>query len=702
MIANHKGEIPFVVLFIPFLLGLMIGLDLLSSAWIMPLSIGFVFLSVIFITLTLLYRSFKLYKVRWLGGALVHVVLFLGGCLIILNYNELNRGDHFSKSKAKFLVVKVENEPVAKNGYIRFRAKAEQAIDSKRRTTASSGNLLISLKDSLAKTVQYGDELLIPANYKPVDAPFNPAEFNYKRYLAYQNIHYQSFLFHGQYTGVTHKTGNSLVAYALAERRQLVAKLKACMHDPQAAAVASTMLLGYRTDLGNDVLQAYSQTGTVYVLTVSGAQIAVIYLLLGWSLGFMKRYRYGKLLRAVIIITILWYYAMLTGFSVSVCRAVLMVSLVAAGKSFNRHINSLNLLAISAFALLLYDPLFITDVGFQLAYIAVAGLIVLRPVVYKWIKFRNRVADKLWELCSDSIAAQVITFPLSAFYFHQFPVYFLMSNLLAFVPAAIIMYTGIIYLLLPQIPVLSAILAFVVEQTAKFMNKSLAVMERFPLASIDKIWLSQMEYLLLYLIIIAAFAFLYYRRAWLLQAGLVCLLLFSINIGYKKIATIRSNSIAFLNLRKHTAIIMRSGTRAIVISDLSDTDKNYRYSIQPYLDSSKTEDISIFRPDQNFSLSFVKKKYNYIQFLGSSLLLFNKHIVNIDTKEKLHADYIYLSGNPYPVLTSLNKSFNCKTLVIDADNSDHFINEAEKQAKSEHQKFTVLKRNNSLVAVSND
>lgn len=701
MIANHKGEIPFVVLFIPFLLGLLTGLNFLSYTWIPALIIAFSISSVIFIALNLFYKSLQLYKLKWVGGVLMHLILFFAGCIIILNCNELTRKDHFCRYKAKYLAIKVDNEPVSKNGFIRFKATVIQAIDSTWRKDVN-GNLLINIKDSLAKTVQYGDEVLIPANYKPVDPPFNPAEFNYKQYLAGQNIHYQSFLFPKQYAIIEHNTGNRLIAYALNLRRQLAAKLKAAMHDAQATAVASTILLGYRADLSSDVLQAYSQTGTVYVLTVSGAQIAVIYFLLNWLLSFLKHRRYGKLLRAVIIIAILWYYALLTGFSVSVCRAVLMVSLVVTGRTFSRYINSINLLAISAFVLLLYNPLFITDVGFQFAYLAVSGLIILRPTIYNWLKLKNRIADKLWELCSVSIAAQLITFPLSAFYFHQFPVYFLLSNLLVFVPAAIIMYLGMIYLLLPHIPYISKALAYVIEQTTLVMNKVLSVMQHLPFASINKIWIDRLEYLFIYLIIISAFAFLYYKKSWLLQSALVYLLLFCGSISYQKVKIMQSNNLAFLNLRKHTGIMMRNGKQAAVITDLPDTDKNYRYSIQPYLDSCGIEQANIYHPVENFAMAFADKRINYIQFLNKRILLFDKHINNITTPEKLDADYIYLSGNPYPVLQSLDKNFNCRMLVIDAGNSNQFVNEAQKQAILQHVSFTILKRNNSLVAVSNE
>ena len=200
------------------------------------------------------------------------------------------------------------------------------------------------------------------------------------------------------------------------------------MYNPEAIAVASTLILGYKADLSNDVLQAYSKTGTIHVLSVSGAHVAILLILLSFGFSFLDRFKYGRLIKAILIILIIWYYSLLTGFSPAVCRAAVMISMVIIGKTYSRHISILNILAISAFFLLLYDPLFITDVGFQLSYLTVLGLIVLQPIVYKWVHLENKWADKLWALCSVSIAAQVITFPLSIYYFHQFPVYFLISN----------------------------------------------------------------------------------------------------------------------------------------------------------------------------------------------------------------------------------------------------------------------------------
>ncbi|WP_158992645.1 ComEC/Rec2 family competence protein [Mucilaginibacter sp. L196] len=699
MIANHKGEIPFVILLIPFLLGITLGLNFAQFASTTILLILLLTLSTAFITLNIGYKKFNIYKLRWLGGILINLILFIFGWISIANYSELNRPNHFSKSPAQFVIIRINNEPILKNGLIRFTAKVEQSINKGNKAT-TSGTLLVTLKDSLAQTLAYGDEVLIPANYTLVDPPFNPAEFNYKQYLTHQNIYYQSFLYGHKYVILAHDAGNPIVVYALKLRQQLVKKLKANLHNPDAIAVASTMLLGYRADLSNDVLQAYSSTGTVYVLTVSGSQVAIIYFLLTYALSFLSRHKYGRLLRATIIIGVLWYYALLTGFSPAICRAVLVVSMVVIGKIYNRYINTLNILAFSAFVLLLYNPYLITEVGFQLAFLAVGGLIVLRPVVYDWFKFKNKFVDKLWAICSVSIAAQIITFPLSAFYFHQFPVYFLVSNVLLIIPAAIIMYTGILYLLLPQIAYVSHYLGWILEKTILLMNKGLSNIEQFPLSTINKIWLNTAEYLLLYAMIISLFYFLFDRKIWLLRLSLCCLLLLSISFSYKRITSANTHSIAFLNMRSHMGIVMRNGNQAIVLSDLSDTNKNYRYSIQPYLDSCKLTDITVYNPKQNVNSNYALKRSNLIQFFDKRILLFDKSISNCALNSKLTANYIYITGNPYSNFNNINKNYMYQQLIISAANSDRFVDQIQ-QIKWPVENFILLKRNKALIAVSN-
>jgi competence protein ComEC len=700
MFANHKGEIPFVILIIPFLLGISFGLNFLHSTHIIFLIIPLGLLCVLFFALNFNYSRFNLYKIQWVGGSLVTLILFLTGWVSVVQYNELNNGKHFSKVTAQYSIVKINNEPTIKNGLVRFTAEVEKAVTNSKQTTVN-GTLLIAIKDSSAKTLYYGDELLIPAKFNVIEPPYVPAEFNYKKYLANQNIYYQAFLYPKQYVVIDHNTGNALIAYSLRLRQRLVEKLKRNMTDTSAIAVASTLILGYKADLSNDILQAYSKTGTVHVLSVSGAHVAIIFILLNVLLGFLNKYKYGKLFKALLIIALIWYYSLLTGFSPAVCRAVVMITMVIIGKTYSRYINTLNILAISAFALLLYDPLFITDVGFQLSYLAVIGLIVFQPIVYRWLKFKNKWADKLWALCSVSIAAQVITFPLSAFYFHQFPVYFLISNLFIVIPVEVIIYVGILYLSLPQIPVVSKILGYILEKSIIFMNKVLAIIEHTPFASIGKIWLNTAEYLLAYIIIICLFYFLFDRKAWLLRVSAVAVLLLCISSSLKNVKNFSNNHIALLNLKKHTGLIFKSGNDAVVLSDFKAGDKNYQYSIQPYLDSNRVLNASVFNIKDDVTMPWFVKKSNLIQFKNKLIMVYDNRVQNKPLLQKLKVDYLYVTGNPHTALDIINKSFDYQTLIIDGSNSDYLAKNLIKRAQALHINYESLKRNKSLIVSSN-
>lgn len=700
MIAAHKGEIPVLILLLPLLMGTFLGMICFSGSNANWLLFAFFIVSMFFIILNFCYTQLRLYKNRWIGGLLISLLLFLAGWQNAVRYNELNNNNHFSKTTAQFLVVKISSEPDVKNNLIRFTANAEKSIN-KAKGLNVNGTLLITIKDSAARKLYYGDELLVPAKYNPVEPPYVPAAFNYKNYLAGQNIFYQAFFTGKQYVLLQTNTGNPLIAYSLRLRQQLVEKLKNNMHDTSAIAVASTLILGYKADLSNDILQAYSKTGTIHVLSVSGAHVAIIYILLTFILSFLNGHKYGKLLKALIIIIAIWYYSLLSGFSPAVCRAAVMISMFIAGKTFNRYINTLNILAISAFLLLLYDPFFITDVGFQLSYLAVFGLVVFQPLEYKWLTLKNKWADKLWALCSVSIAAQVITFPLSAFYFHQFPVYFLVSNLFIIIPTAAIMYTGIFFLLLPQIPLVSSTLALILEKSIVIMNNGLSIIEHTPFASFGKIWIAVPEYLLLYAVILSGFYFLYYKKTWLAGLCLICTLFLCAGWCMKKIFCYKSNTVAWLNLKKHTGIVFKNGNEAVVFSDLKPSDKTYQYSIQPYLDSCQVEHTETVTLNQDVKTPWIIKKSNFIQFLNKRIFIFDGAQQNNLFSEKLKTDYIYITGNPDTMLRQISNSAGSEMLIVDGTNTDYLIGRVNSLVKSQHISCKILKRNNSVVALSN-
>jgi competence protein ComEC len=702
MLASHKGEIPFVVLILPFLAGILLALSFPFGGAQTTIAVSFFTLLAGFIALNLLYTKTGLYRKPWIGAVLMHVLLVLCGLLCAVNYDSRNHANYFEHQPAEMLLVKVNSEPQLKQQFLRFTANVELSSNKGVQQTAKGTMLLTLIVDSAhTSSINYGDELLIPAKYNAIDPPFNPAEFNYKQYLAHQNIYTQAFITLHNVVVIRHDAGNPLVAYSLALRQRLVGQFKKYMHSAEAISVASTLILGYKAELDNDILQAYSKTGTIHVLSVSGAHVAIIFVMIGWLLGFMDKYRYGRVAKAILTIVLIWYYSLLTGLSPAVCRAAVMISLIIIGKTYNRQINTLNILAASAFAILLSDPFLIADVGFQLSYLAVAALIVFQPIVYRLWDVENKWLDKLWVFCSASIAIQLVTFPLSAYYFHQFPVCFLLSNLFIIIPVEVMMYAGILCLAVAQLgwDSLAKITGFVLEKCILFMDKALQLMEQSPYSSIGKIWITRVEYLLLFAAIVLVLSLIHYRRPIFLKMALVCVLVLSISLSAKSISSIKSNNITFLNLKKHSGILFKQGSKAVLLTDLADTDKNYRYSVQPYLDSARIAQLTVMPFTKDTTNAFLAKQGNMIRFLNRDLLVIDKQwpfYIN----HKLLADYLFVTDNPHVKFETVNQHIGYQRIILDAANSKQTL-EAFKAADGTYdKKIYVLKRNKSLIIQS--
>jgi competence protein ComEC len=704
LLRAHKGEIPFFYWLMPLMASIIAALHSNQLLWVTPVTVAFCISILLFIGLNLFYNQLRVQRFAWLGGVIMSMILLCTGWLIAYRCNELNNTNHFSKLKADFLIVKITNEPAAKGIYTRFNAQVQNLVNGKY-TRRTSGNLLVTfVADSNTHKARYGDMWLIPATYKHIDPPYNPAEFNYKQYLANQNIHYQSFLPLPHARLLRRNQGNILISFSLKTRQQLVAAIKTYLHNPEAIAIASTLLLGYKADLSSDVLQAYSKTGTIHVLSVSGAHVAVIFWLISTLLKPFRHHRYGKWLNAGLSLVLIWGYAILTGLSPAVCRAAIMLSMIILSKTGSRPVHTLNVLAVSAFGLLLYNPLLITDVGFQLSYLAVLGLLVVQPVIYELKEFKNPVMNKLWYAVSASMAAQVITFPLSAYYFHQFPVYFLISNLLILLPAEAIVIIGAVFLsstFMPHFQLFSQWSGYLLEQIIIWMTRVLSFIEHLPYASIGKIWITPFEHLCWYLVIGLILYFLISKKAAALKLSFACLLVLCISSSWKIINIQQTERIVFFNVKKNTATLFQRGRQAVLVTNLALADKNYQYSIQPCLDSLGIDSILLCQPQQNLQTSYFKKQNNYMQFMQKSILLFNPSLEKTVLTQKLPVNYVLLSQNPHINIKKLNKSYTYNHLIAEASNSSQRLKKLTAEADSLHINLFNLRRNKSYIVASN-
>lgn len=688
-----KGKIPFVRFLMPLIAGISIGY-VYQGKLIMDALPVVLFLQLLFFVLFLIfYKHGNLFRKKWLLGLQLHCFFLFIGYYSTINSSGRFDERHFSNQSGECLIVKVNNEPKYSNGILRFEAGVLKVI-RKKNISRVTGKLLIAIKTDSVKPLKlsYGQMFIIPFHITEVDPPYNPAEFNYKKYLANHQIYHQTFINQGQIVSLPASAPN-LVGFAIELRKSLVVKFQKYLRDPQAASLASTLILGYKSDLSKDVVDAYSKTGTLHVLSVSGMHVGIVFFVLAFLLKPLNRTQHLRLLKAFIIILIIWFYALITDFSPSVCRAAVMLSFVVLGKAINRNQNTYNLIAISAFVLLLYNPWYLFDVGFQLSYLAVLGLVFLHPKIYNAIYNKYWLPDQIWSYCALSLAAQLATFPISLYYFHQFPVYFLISNLLIVLPVIFIMYAGILFLFIPW-PIILEPLGTLLNSTIYMTNAALFYIEHLPFSTINSVWINPFQYLLMYVVAGCMTWAIVTKGSKGIVISFGFLLILCCNISYESLKNRNNNQVIFYSLRKNSAIAYLKGRKAIVLTDLAATDKTVPFSIEPYLNSSEVNEkiYSDFKTD----LKNISRK-NFIKLGQYRILHLDKSFNKKRFTYTIMVNAVLISDNPDVKIAELNKFINYSDLIIDGTNKNYKIDQWKKEAEKLHIKYHILKKNPAYI-----
>ncbi|GHT53510.1 hypothetical protein AGMMS49982_16620 [Bacteroidia bacterium] len=222
----------------------------------------------------------------------------------------------------------------------------------------------------------------------------------------------------------------SIPILALNVRRACLAKLQEIIPNHASYGIAAAMMFGDRRDLDADLKQSFANIGAAHILAISGTHFTILFGMLYYLLTFLGNSRRAKMLRHGVMLPLIWGFAFMTGFSPSVFRAALMMSLWAVGDAFSFRSLTLNTVATAAFFMLLYEPFYLFDVGFQLSFLAVVSIVLINPPLVRLYQSRNPLLRYVWEICCVSVAAQIGVLPLTVYYFHQFPVLFLATNIL--------------------------------------------------------------------------------------------------------------------------------------------------------------------------------------------------------------------------------------------------------------------------------
>jgi len=686
---TYRAEIIFVFILVPFSAGIFVFYPIEST------KLNFVLLSfsisifILLFVINCLYLSLKVYHYRYSVGILFTVFFFVLGGLHCEQYKDLQDSRHFKRKPATFLQVKVAEEPVPGSRMLKFRVKVLKAYFKQRRNVVTGSLLVILHTDNPSfASVKYGDIFIIPASYTTVEPPFNPAGFDYKSWLASHNIYHQISLLPRHLVPGGENQGNRLIRFSLDLRQEQVDFYRSLIKDNDAFAVATALLLGYRTDLGAELLSAYSKTGTIHALSVSGMHVGIIYLLLEWILRFLNRRKLWRVLKVILTLGLIWFYTLLTGCSASVLRSAIMLSVIIFARLVNKTTSNYNVLAFSACCLLWYDPFLLWDVGFQLSFLSVFGLVWIQPKLQQLLAFKFNWPQKLWDLTALSLAAQIMTFPFSMYYFHQFPLYFIISNLFITLPMVMLMYLGIVILLFRF-----AWLALFFEKLIVFMNQGLDYIAHLPYSGLNGIWINKIELVLLYLIILSLILGISRKNKSMLYFSLLSLLALEMQLIDDSIRASRQQKIILFSLQRNYAVAFISSRHAVVVTGLSITDKAFNFAIRPALDQLKINDITCIPAKKDTSCNGVVISNHQLTYKNFRVLLADTAFNKKRIRNKPVFDAVWIQDTPEIRLSELYQDVRFNTIWVDATNKNYAVKNYQLDAGKINRTIVILGKN---------
>lgn len=426
-----------------------------------------ILLSFVFILVSFIPKIDRFYSFRWFFGFGLFLLVFsFSGLRMRGSWENSDWKDH---PEFQTYLVEVIDEPVKKpkTWMCRIRVEKKKAI------------LYIST-DSLSATISPGDKLYIKTRFEKPEP----------NYLQKKGFAARGFVRKNDWEKIDSQEGFNLKYKSLEIRKVILKRLREIIPDNHSFSVAAALITGYKEELDPEVRQTFAATGASHVLAVSGLHFSTIYGILYFLFSFPGNGKRAKIIRQLIILPLMWLFAFMTGLAPSVIRSALMLSLWAVSDTFFLRAFSLNTLSVAAFFMLLFNPLYLLDVGFQLSFSAVASILIVNPLLVGLYRSRNPMINYFWELSCVSTSAQIGTAPFTIYYFNQFPLIYLLTNLF------VIPLVGLLLIVIPVSLILAWIfprwefLTYPVNQLLSLMLKGLEYFESIPFILLDNLQFS--------------------------------------------------------------------------------------------------------------------------------------------------------------------------------------------------------------------
>ena len=654
-------EIPLVRILVPFIIGILLAMEFNKA---FPF-LNYLLLFLVF-PLAWLFKASFTFHYRWIYGFFINLFFLILAYQLCFYYTGWNQKNHFRQyiDSENTLIGAVVNVPVSKEKRVNIHLNIQQ-IDS---VSGVNGKILLSLKkDSLSQALSYGDRLICRTKLKTVQGPLNPQVFDYRAYLHLKNIDYQGFVKETDWQQLDSLQGNRLLHFAFTARQKFLSILAKHIKTENELAVASALILGYKEDLNQELKKAYANTGAMHVLAVSGLHVGLIWGILAFILGWIRwKNPFWKWIKTGLIICSLWAFALITGASPSVLRAATMFTFLILGTSFKRTANIYNTLAASALVLLCINPFLIKEVGFQLSYLAVIGIVYFYPKIYRQWYIENKIGNFIWQLTAVAIAAQLTTFPLSLYYFHQFPLYFWLSGLVVVPFAFLILGSGVLLFVLELIaPIIAVYFAYLLNGMLWIMNALIFLIEQIPSGLISGIWISGAILLLIYLALWSISLGINSKRfKWITATGMVSVVICGV-LGFEGCQSVVQKEIVFYHVPGKSYMEFIDEKSLIAFGDIEIPEKNLDYTTANYHFYKGIE------TKESYHFGFEKlvkepwmQQHNFVQFYDKKLVCL-KQLPDRKAEKKIAVDFLLIRKDADLEISEIADYFEPALIILD-------------------------------------
>lgn len=684
---GYFSEMPMFKMVVPVLAGIgaAIAAEVFLKDSLLPLLV-LAAVSVVALVYVFVFRKLNVqrqFALRLTEGVAISVVLLTLGYALAWLHATIHYNNHFSKiENADGFYVAVIQQPLLEKAKIVTTTAEVEQVYAEGKAMRTQGQILLNfLRDSSSEKLKYGDRIVLHTKPEVFDAPQNPGEFDFKLYQSFHRIYHRAFLKPDDWKLLSSGNGNWLFENVYALRQQFLEIIRTYITNKNDFAVASAMLLGYRDFMTDEVVQAYASSGALHVLCVSGLHVGIIFFIMNSLLGWLdKRGATWRIAKAVFIILFIWFYACLSGLSPSVMRAAAMFSMIQTGKALNRHINIYNIIAASILVLALFNPFIVTEIGFRLSYLAVVGIIYLQPKIYALLAIKNKVLNKAWEITAVSIAAQIATFPIGLYYFHQFPNLFFISNLLVIPLSGFIMYAGVALLVLHAIPVVNILIGKTLAGMIGVLNQSIFLADKIPYSRTEGISITMWEMLMIYAVIVLCCIYIETRRPPIAIAVLAVLLLLAGMFSYDWYTDKTSRQLVVYKVKNKKAIALLHNGQ--VLHDFDETLLSNKSAMLFHVRHHWwSMGIREERKISNVALQLPFGKL--VLFAGYKVVIVDSAVTKFsnDFSNKLQADYVVLSHNAKVYLENLCKAIDFGQLIFDSSNRPWLVNRWKKDCE---------------------